>query len=145
MPLWRTISLAALGLVAGLVAEMLAMGLGAAGHGWIAPVFLSVPLLILYPLTLTRMHGPIRMAQIERLTVSLAAVLDVLLLWSCLAEGAHVLVIWTVGPQFVLCWLVLWFGWQAAAIIGLKRRYAVRQPNFLAGRPPHSIRARRQD
>lgn len=121
----------ALGFAIAAVCQFLSLLLAGAGHGWVTPFFLSMPLWIAVPATfyLTRRRG--RGPTIILAAIILTAVgLDALLVRGTLHEQETLLALIRVngflGGFFVGLWLALWFTWQAVAAHGLLRAPADR-------------------
>ena len=120
-----------LGIVLALIAIFLAFFPAGAGHGWGAPFFISLPLIIIYPFVLIRNRigrgtgiGP------DVALVGLAIAADIALCWHAVDYRAERLrmpnestvpgVDRSVFPIFLL-WLLLWLHWQFVALRSLLR------------------------
>lgn len=119
----RKILFGMLGLLFWLGTQWLALGIAAAGYGWISPSALSVPLILLYPIAFVRAFcartgsiGPYR-----GLPIAIAGVLDVLLLGSIVLEKEYILKGWRLPEnRYVLAlWIALWAGWQMLLLASL--------------------------
>ena len=118
--LWLGFGLAAL-------AQFLAFMLAGAGHGWGAPMFVSMALWFLVPLTLV-MAWPTE--QTSKLLIALVALIalgaDALLVNRSLDElsyiGRYVQVNGAIGYTIIGLWLALWFCWQVLLLYSLVAR-----------------------
>ena len=126
-----------LGITLALIAIFLGFFPAGAGHGWGAPFFFSLPLVIIYPFALIRHragHGTGIGPDIALIAIAIAA--DIALCWSSIdyatqrvktpRESVVPGVDRSVFPVFLL-WLVLWLHWQFVALRSLLRG-AQRQP-----------------
>ena len=117
---------ARLGLGFGLaaVAQFLGFMLAGAGHGWVAPMFVSIGLWFLIPLTLV-LAWPSAQAGKSLLSViaAIALAADALLLKLSLGEVSHIRryvdVNGAIGFTIIGLWLALWFCWQVILIYSL--------------------------
>lgn len=92
------------------LAQMLALGMTGAGHGWITPFLFSVTLFLLNPIALLRLTaGQTRSITIDVLLIVIALILDGALYVMTVREGAEYF--WRVTP-FNWVWLVFWSMWQ---------------------------------
>jgi hypothetical protein len=114
----RIASFGAVGLLLWLIAQWIAFGLGAGGHGWLAPFFFTLPLLLLYPLASVRFFASEPGATKLDWVILLTAVLfDLLLaLNALLEERSYFLKAWAMADGVVALWLVFWLGWQGLAL-----------------------------
>jgi len=108
--------------VAWLAAQAFAFMLAAAGHGWITPFWASMPLVVLYPLTLVRVSRPHRRTMLVDVGVlAAAAALDVYLVADLIMESSdYFLRVLRSAPTVVAGWIALWLAWQilyAASVI----------------------------
>jgi len=107
------------------LAQILALFLAGAGHGWVAPFFLSAGLWFLIPLTLA-LTSRERNRPILLILVAIALAADALLIERALAEAAYisryVQVNGFLGFLIIGLWLCLWFSWQAMAVRSLFAR-----------------------
>jgi hypothetical protein len=112
----------ALGLLAWLGAQWIALGIIAGGHGLIAPLSLSMPLLFLYPIAFIRAFcvttGRIGF---DQGLLAIAGLLDVLLLSSTFAEEKYFWHIWSYPENRPVLaeWMALWAGWQLLVLASL--------------------------
>lgn len=117
------------GLLMAALAEFLALGVGGAGHGWIAPSAMSIVLFIVYPLVLVRLSS--RSGKSIRGDLALgvfALAADVFFLVDILRwETDYVLRV--LGSGGSSTWIALWLLWQALVgvtiAIRLRRRGAL--------------------
>ena len=106
-----------LGLLFWAATQFLALGIGAAGHGWTEPFWLSMALLILYPLAFVRafcVTEPWSMIGAGMLLV-IAVTLDALMLGGLFLHGDIFWKQWDMYPDerwVPLLWFALWAGWQ---------------------------------
>ena len=126
---------AALGLLLWALAMTTSLGIAAGGHGWITPFFVSLPLVVLYPLALARARlsaaGSIRA---DWALIGAALVLNALLVGrTCLVEGGNFSASLRLGPGPVLLWVALWLGWQAVAVATLVERRGAAECGHSAG------------
>ena len=119
----RAIVLGTLGLLPALAAQWIALGIGGAGHGWVGPVFFSMPLFLLYPLAFLRaLPSPAGAQRADAILLAAAGGLDFLLLGDMiLVEKAYVLAAVGAAPGLVALWLALWAAWQVPAVAALLR------------------------
>lgn len=122
-------------LLAGL-AEFAAFVLAALGHGWIAPLYVSLILFVAYPVALVRSVDAIgadasaATADWVMLLVALAA--DLLLVAATyLGEGERFRMVAEFGRFWLIVWLILWLLWQLLTVATILRRNRTR--NAAAG------------
>lgn len=114
----------ALGLVLWSLAMATSLGIAGAGHGWISPLVVTVPLAALYPLVLARAVGKgSGSVAADGAILIFALLLDVLLLalssyWEPGGFGAAL----RFGAGHVASWIALWIGWQLLACVTFARR-----------------------
>jgi hypothetical protein len=120
----RVASLLICGLLLWSATQFVSMIVGGSGHGWTTPFLATVPLLIIYPLTMIRafsLHA--KNVSVGIALVVLAIILDFfVLLWS-FEEAAYFRKIWQIGKIEVVSWIALWVGWQLLAIYSLIRHH----------------------
>lgn len=112
------------GLVFGMATAVLGLGLAGGGHGWGGPFFLSIPLIVLYPLAFARtFSSKVRSSDFDVGLIAVAILLDIALLGSFSAEYDYIIKMWRFddGPLFIGLWLGLWVGWQVFAAVALAR------------------------
>lgn len=109
-----------LGFFLWMAAQALAFGLGGGGHGWVAPFFLSLPLLIIYPNVLIGAFEGGWAATPNWMVIS-SATGDVLLILSLAVESRYVVSVWAHTPVLFVAWLALWAAWQVLAFIPTAR------------------------
>ena len=98
--------------------------MGAGGHGWIAPLWLSMLLVLLYPLAFVEAFGSETGGKwLGRSLLIAAGLLDLILLGSLFTEGEYIARLWSVpeNPLLLLLWGGLWAGWQLLAFVALAR------------------------
>jgi hypothetical protein len=119
----RQALLVALGLLAWLVTQTVALGLAGGGDGWNAPDLFSLPLLLLYPLAASRAFRAGKGGtRIDAAILLIAASLDVLLMaWGIPRERDYFQRAWKFAPEAVIIWMALWAGWQLFAIAAVVR------------------------
>lgn len=114
----------ALGLLLAFFAQFLGFLLAGAGHGWVAPLFISIVLWVLWPMTLA-VAWPIgsrsRMASVTMLAAALSA--DLWLVSKSIGEAdyisRYVEVNGALGLLIIIFWLCLWTVWQAILVWSL--------------------------
>lgn len=114
----------AFGLLPWALAMALSLGIAGGGHGWIAPLVVSMPLVALYPLAfvraLTNGAGSIKA---DRAILLAALLLNLVLLGQALlAEPGYFTASLRFGAGTVALWFALWLGWQVLALVTLLRR-----------------------
>ena len=113
-----------LGLGLAALAQLLSFLLAGAGHGWVAPLFLSVALWAFIPATLS-ITWPIGSSSRREFFGILVAALgaDALLISRTIDEGNalpfYVEVNGAVGLLIIGLWLALWLFWQALLVYSL--------------------------
>jgi hypothetical protein len=113
----------AIGIALGLAALLLALAATGAGHGIYAPLLVSLPLPILYPLVLARAFGSgARSSEAAVAALAIAALLDCILIAVSSGEREHFLRMWRYEPAFLLAWFGLWAGWQVLALAAMLGR-----------------------
>ena len=117
----------ALGVLLAFIAQFLAFLLAGAGHGWVAPLFISIMLWVLLPASLA-IAWPIgrgsRLALSAILVAALAA--DAWLISRSIGEARYIShyvdVNGAVGWLIIGLWLGLWAFWQAILVWSLAAR-----------------------
>src|SRR6478672_8663176 len=97
--------------------------LGGAGHGWIAPFYYSLGLLIAYPATFLRMRNAgdrTSRGDVAMLVVGACATL-LLFLDICVVESDYFWQVVEIGMPLVAVWLCLWAGWPILVVVNLVR------------------------
>jgi hypothetical protein len=120
----RTLVFGGLGLLCWGATQFISLGIAAGAPGWYAPVLLSMLLVVLYPLAFLRASCPGTGARwVEPGLLSIAAVLDVVLLGSIFAKEELLAKAWSIpgNPGVLLLWGGLWAGWQLLALIAVVR------------------------
>jgi hypothetical protein len=114
-----------IGVALALAALNVAFALAGGGHGWVAPIFFSFPLFVLYPAAFLQVAYRTPFASAAgRVLVAVAVIADVALIaMTALTEARYFHAILNVAPEVVFIWLVLWSLWQLFAIIGMVRRW----------------------
>ncbi|MBW6422503.1 hypothetical protein KX729_13680 [Rhizobium sp. XQZ8] len=112
------------GILLWLATQTLAVMLAGAGHDWGMPMWVSIPLIALYPLVLVRVSAPDKNALLVDACIIVAAVaLDACLTANLfMEERAYFLRVWTTGPAVVVGWVALWLIWNAACVVSLARK-----------------------
>ena len=114
----------AVGLLLALIAHFLALLLAGAGHGWVAPFYLSFALWLLLPMTLA-LAWPIGRGSRRAVApiLLLALVADAILIGMSIGESASIShytdVNGSVGLLIIGLWLCLWIFWQAILVRSL--------------------------
>ena len=122
----------ALGLLAWFVVEFIGVGIAGAGHGWVAPFFFTLPLLLLYPAAFIRAFAvEPRTVKVELAMLVIAAVLDMLLSRNMLgSEHEYFLKVWNYHYDgehaILLLWFGLWAAWQVLTLVTLLRIWSPR-------------------
>ena len=120
----REIILTAVGLLFWAATQLIALMMGAGGHGWLAPLWLSMLLTPLYPLAFVEAFGSVTGGKwLGRSLMIAAGLLDALLLGSLFTEGEYIARLWSFpgNPPVLLIWGALWAGWQLLAFFALAR------------------------
>ena len=124
----------ALGLGLAALAQLLALFLAGAGHGWITPYFVSPALWVLIPVTLYIIRDNARFGMLafgSMLAIALGA--DLLLInWTLDEWDAFLFYIQVadlVGLPIMGLWLCLWFFWQAMLIRSLIAQLDLNETN----------------
>lgn len=119
--LWKDVFVALAGLFPAMLAEYIALGLAGAGHGWVSPLFCGLILFLAWPATLAVLAIVRRRRRLAcALLVGAGLVADAVLALSTLLEGTQYLErVLAVGSPLPVLWILLWLGWQAAALLGL--------------------------
>lgn len=108
-----------MGILCWVATQAVASGLAGAGHGWVGPLFLLVPLLLLYPLAFVHlMTASVGGCRGDAIMLALAAALDLGLCYNVqIQEAGYFARLIDVAPGLLWTWFALWIGWQAAAIV----------------------------
>lgn len=120
----KTVAVVA-GLVIAAIGEFIGMMLAGAGHGWTQPILYSLLLFVAWPAALLRIPRPEGIsARYDLFMLVLGAIASLLLLAATNAEAEY---FWKVvyfedGLQFIIVWLLLWFGWQALTLANIVRK-----------------------
>jgi hypothetical protein len=119
----RCIAVAA-GLLVAALAELMALGLAGAGHGWLAPAWFSLILFFVYPASLFRSVIAGRNAiTFDVVMLVLALCTDLLVFLQTNAnEVEYYQRAVQSDPTYVAVWLALWFGWQALTAVTILRK-----------------------
>lgn len=119
----RRIVVGALGLLAWMVTQCIAVGLGGAGHGLMGPLVLSALLLPLYPLVFVRAFAAKPESPKHGVNVLVvAAALDLILVGDMALEGDILLKMWRIDWSWVTIWIALWTGWQVLTLATLLKK-----------------------
>jgi hypothetical protein len=118
--------LGVLGLLFWLATQWIALGIAAGGHGWLSPLWLSMPLFFLCPIAFIRAFcATTGRIWLDQGLLVVAGVLDVLLLRSIFIQRELILQLWNIftDNRYVLAlWIGLWFGWQLLSLATLIRK-----------------------
>ena len=77
----RTFFSIVVGLAFGMAAAVMGLGLAGGGHGWNGALFLSIPLIVLYPLAFGRVFSTnIKSSDLDVGLIAIAAMFDLTLL-----------------------------------------------------------------
>ena len=117
-----------LGLGLAAVAQLLSLFLAGAGHGWVTPLFVSVILWVILPVTLYVLRQDDRRAAAVLWAIALIALgANALLIRGTMAERSslslYVGVNGASGLVIIALWLTLWLFWQAMVLRALIKRY----------------------
>jgi hypothetical protein len=88
------------------------------------PFWLSLPLVLLYPLAFIRAFGATSEPMMrDRHLLAIAALLDVLVLGSIILREDELAKSWRIpeNPLVLISWIALWAGWQMLLIAALVR------------------------
>jgi len=73
-----------LGILCWIATQAVAFTLAGAGHGWMGPLLLSVPLLVLYPFAFVRLlYGPVGGRRGDAVMLVLVVALDLAIMTAC--------------------------------------------------------------
>lgn len=122
-----------LGLALAALAQLLGLFLASAGHGWVAPLYISVLLWVLLPVTLSvawPLEPVTRGSQANLLVLAVIGLgADAVLIDRTIDEAGHlahyVEINGAVGLLLIGIWLCLWLSWQAMicwALVDSRRR-----------------------
>lgn len=106
--------LCALGVTVGILCAFVGLVVAGAGHGWCSAFpfgFLSLALSPIAFYRLAKARSASKKTSFKILV--LAAILDMLLIWSTLSEGFNY---FNKVLDFAIIWLALWMSWQLAAL-----------------------------
>ena len=116
-----------LGFALAALAQLLSLFLAGAGHGWVAPLFMSAGLWFLIPLTFavawptSPIEGPLLLVM-----GAIAVAADALLVSRSLGEISYIRhyidVNGAIGLILIGLWLVLWLCWQAILLLSIVTR-----------------------
>jgi hypothetical protein len=119
----RPVGWGALGLLPWFVTQFIGLGIGGAGHGWVAPFFFTMPLVLLYPLVFIRAFSRAGARKVDVSILVVAAALDLFLLRNLFfQEYEYFLKVWNFGSTIVALWFGLWAAWQVLAVAALLRK-----------------------
>lgn len=106
-----------IGSVLGVLCALLSVGIAGAGHGWVSALPFGLLAIVLYPVSFSRLRR-FREGSVlgSCIMLAVALVLDILLFMFSLSEGGGYFLKVLGGA---ILWLVLWSGWQLAAIATL--------------------------
>ena len=113
----------AIGIVAALGGQFVALMVGAAGHGWTAPFLFSLPLLVAYPVTMVRAFskdGSMAWIEISLLMFGLAA--DVALFHNIAYQEREYFDAVLEISVLPIVWIIYWLSWQILIAVGLSIR-----------------------
>jgi hypothetical protein len=116
----KNVGLVILGLFIAFIGHFIALGLAGAGHGWVTPLWISIVLWGVYPLTTVRaLRHP--SFGVDSLLVFLAIALDAALVVLTVREGTEYFwrAVKFIEWWFFGLWIAIWFAWQLIAIINL--------------------------
>jgi len=108
------------------IALFIGVMLGGAGHGWVAPFFYSLGLLVAYPVALVRMRNAARTPRVDIAMLGVGAGASLLLLLDIRALESDYfwrIVDFDMGLPLVFAWLCLWFGWQILVLANAIRAH----------------------
>jgi hypothetical protein len=112
------------GIAAWLIAQTIAVGLAGAGHGWMAPFWLSMSLVALYPIVFIRAFASSSSSyDMVLILLAVAFVLDLLLVANITGVERHYFLnVWQCAQCATVLWILLWLGWHVVAIVPLLTR-----------------------
>ena len=114
----------AIGLLTWLATQAVALGLGDAGHGWMAPIWVSTVLIFLYPLVFVRIFAsPAASIKVDAALLVVAVAIDLFLLHNALVPERKYFLRNSSASALSL-WIGLWAGWQLLAIVSLLKKRA---------------------
>ena len=104
-----------------------AFSMAGGGHGWIAPLWFSIPLLLIYPAVAVQTVGKDGPLWPSLLLAGAAIVGDILLRRNILSEEAEY---FEAAGVWGRIWLIFWFGWQIVLVAAMANRLVrVRGPD----------------
>jgi hypothetical protein len=104
------------GLAVAALAQIVALLVTGAGHGWGQPLLFSPALFVAYPLVFLRLRSPGTLAWTDVALLAAAGVLDLLLVRGTAAEGTEYFHRVMAMPPIPHLWLALWLLWQALTV-----------------------------
>lgn len=124
----RTIGLVAAGLAIWAIAQGIAFKVSGGGHGWLAPFWTSLCLVILSPTVFVMVLASKSLSLIVETSVSTPTLmLDVFLLESIVgSERDYFLMAWERAPGVLVLWAALWAAWHILVLVSVLRRYGLR-------------------
>lgn len=124
----RTFGLVAVGLAAWAVVQGIAFKMIGGGHGWLAPFWTSLCLVVLSPTVFVMVLASKSLSLVVEMSVPAATLmLDLFLLESIVgSERDYFLMIWERAPRVVVLWTALWAAWHILVLVSVLRRYGLR-------------------
>jgi len=104
------------GLAVAALAQLLALLVTGAGHGWGQPLRFSPALFVAYPIVFVRLRSPGTLAWTDVALLAGAGALDLLLVRQTGIEGSEYFHSVMAMPPIPHLWLLLWLLWQALAV-----------------------------
>ncbi len=123
--------LGALGLIYGGFIGLIAVGgLAGGGHGWVSGSISAVAFFLVPAFGLAAAAPPRERLKSLSVIAGCMFVADILLVAATLSEGVSFLLkVWSVVPEGLILWALLWFGWQLALLVILARDLVVVHKN----------------
>ncbi|HYG28700.1 MAG TPA: hypothetical protein VD887_00640 [Allosphingosinicella sp.] len=109
-------ALIVVGLAVAALAQLLALLVTGAGHGWGQPLRFSPALFVVYPIVFVRLRSPGTLAWADVALLAGAGLLDLLLVRQTGIEGSEYFHSVMAMPPIPHLWLLLWLLWQALAV-----------------------------
>ncbi|HEX8363986.1 MAG TPA: hypothetical protein VF603_01725 [Allosphingosinicella sp.] len=109
-------ALIVVGLTVAALAQLLALLVTGAGHGWGQPLRFSPALFVAYPIVFVRLRSPGTLAWTDVALLAGAGLLDLLLVHQTGIEGTEYFHRVMAMPPIPHLWLLLWLLWQALAV-----------------------------
>ncbi len=124
----RTFGLVAAGLATWAIVQGIAFKMTGGGHGWLAPFWTSLCLVVLSPTVFVAVLASRSLSLVVETSVSMVTLmLDVFLFESIVgSERDYFLVTWDRAPGALVLWVALWAAWHILVLVSVLRRYGLR-------------------